>query len=423
MNGTTLLQLALRSLWNRRGTATLTISSIAVSVALLLGVQMARTSVRDSFTSTLSGTDLVVGARTAPLDLLLYSVFRIGDPTTEVSWKSYQKIAQHPDVAWTIPLSLGDSHRGFRVLGTTPDYFVHYRYAHDQLLRFAAGRPFADLYDVVLGSEVARALRYRPGDSIVLSHGIGAVSFVQHADQPFHVTGILAPTGTPVDRTVHVSLAAVTAIHLDWRTGGQAPESLRVGADQARGRDLTPEGITAFLVGMRSRVLSFTMQRAINGYREEALTAIVPGVALEQLWSLVGIADTALTIVAACVVLAGLLGMITSVLTSLNERRREMAILRSVGAAPRHVFALLVAESGVLATAGTVLGITLAYGLLLVGGPVLQRRFGFSIAPRRLTRGELELVVLVIGVGLVLSLVPAFRAYRSTLHDGLTVTT
>src|SRR5579884_3055451 len=140
------LSLALRSLWNRRTTTLLTVSAIAVSVALLLGVQMLRTAAREGFLNTLSGVDLIVGARTGPIDLLLYSVFRIGDATSEVSWKSYQLIAHHRDVAWTIPLSLGDSLRGFPVLGTDLDYFRHYRYAGDQTLRFAAGAPFHDLY-------------------------------------------------------------------------------------------------------------------------------------------------------------------------------------------------------------------------------------------------------------------------------------
>ena len=413
------VMLALRSLWNRRGTAALTAVSIAISVTLLLGVQLTRGSLRDSFTNTLSGTDLVVGARTAPLDLVLHSVFRIGEANAEVSWKTYQKIARHPDVAWTVPLSLGDSHRGFRVLGTSRDYFVHYRYAHGQPLRFAVGLPFRDLYDVVLGAEVARTLGYRLGDSIVVSHGIGAVSFAPHADQPFRVAGILAPTGTPVDRTLHVNLEAITAIHLDWRGGAEVAPELRTTAERARQRDLTPEGVTAFLVGMRSRVLALTMQRAINQYREEALTAAIPGVALEQLWSIVGIAESALSLVAAFVVLAGLLGMVTAMLTSLNERRREMAILRSVGAAPHQVFALLVLESAALALAGTVAGIMLAYGLLLGLGPWVQSRFGLALHPGWPARTDITIIAAVLAAALMLSMVPAWRAYRSTLNDGL----
>ncbi|HRX89662.1 MAG TPA: hypothetical protein P5528_09475, partial [Steroidobacteraceae bacterium] len=147
-----ILTLAWRSLWNRRTTALLTIFAIAVSVALLLGVQKMRTAARDGFANTVSGVDLIVGSRSGPLNLLLYSVFRVGDATANVTWPSYQLVARHPDVAWTIPISLGDSHQGFRVLGTTTDYFEHYRFAGDRQMTFTAGKPFADLYDVVLGA-------------------------------------------------------------------------------------------------------------------------------------------------------------------------------------------------------------------------------------------------------------------------------
>ena len=415
------IKLALLSLWNRRTTALLTIAAIAVSVALLIGVQKVRASAREGFASTVSGVDLIVGARSGPLNLLLYSVFRVGDATANVSWASYRKIARHPDVAWTIPISLGDSHRGFRVMGTNEDYFRHYRFADRRSLQFSSGQPFDDLYDTVLGADVARALGYKPGDPIVIAHGTGDVSFAQHKDKPFRVVGVLAKTGTPVDRTIHVSLEAITAIHIDWQSGMQAPASSRVSADQARARDLTPQTITAFMVGMRDRVMTFTMQRAINEYREEPLLAIFPGVTLTQLWELVGVADTALMIVAGFVVLAGLLGMVTAILTSLNERRREMAILRSVGAQPRHVFSLMVAEAGLLAIVGIAGGVGVMYLLLTAGTPVLEQQFGIVITPGTLSQEDIGVLGAILASALLMGLLPAARAYRNTLSDGLQI--
>jgi putative ABC transport system permease protein len=415
------LTLAWKSLWNRRATALLTICAIAISVALLLGVQKLRTAARESFANTVSGVDLIVGARSGPLNLLLYSIFRIGDATANVSWKTYQKIATHPDVAWTIPISLGDSHRGFRVMGTDGNYFAHYRFGGDHELKFSSGGPFHDLYDAVLGADVARTLGYKLGDSIIVAHGVGNVSFAEHKDKPFRVVGILAPTGTPVDRTVHVSLEAITAIHIDWQSGMQAPPGYRVSAAEARHRDLTPDTLTAFLVGMRSRVMTFTMQRAINDYRQEPLLAILPGVTLNQLWELVGVADTALMIVAAFVVLAGLLGMLTAILTSLNERRREMAVLRSVGARPRHIFALLIAEAGLLAALGVAAGIGLTYLLLFVGRPLLEKRSGIFVAVTGLSPTDIAILGGIIIAALLIGLLPAFRAYRNALSDGLQV--
>ena len=306
-------------------------------------------------------------------------------------------------------------------MGTDRNYFEHYRFGRSRPLGFDAGGPFRDLYDAVLGADVARTLGYKLGDSIIIAHGVGNVSFAEHKDKPFRVAGILAPTGTPVDRTVHVSLEAITAIHIDWQSGTQAPEGFRVSAAEARSRDLTPDSITAFLVGMRSKVMTFTMQRAINDYRQEPLLAILPGVALSQLWELVGIADAALMIVAAFVVLAGLLGMLTAILTSLNERRREMAVLRAVGARPRHVFALLVIEAGLLAALGVLAGVCLTYLVLLAGRPLLEKRFGIFVAVTGLSPLDLEILGTVVLAALLMGALPAFRAYRNTLSDGLQI--
>lgn len=413
--------LAARSLWNRRTTALLTVFAIGVSVTLLLGVQKMRDAAREGFANTISGTDLIVGARSGPVNLLLYSVFRIGDATANVSWATYQRVARHPDVAWTVPISLGDSHRGFRVMGTSRDYFGHYRFARTHTLQFAQGKPFEDLRDAVLGAEVAETLGYRLGDTLVIGHGLGAVSFAEHDDQPFRVAGILARTGTPVDRTVHVGLEAITAIHVDWQSGMRAPAEHRLHAEELRDRDLTPGSITAFLVGMQSKGSVLQMQRALNEYRQEALLAIIPGVALQQLWGIVGIADRTLMIVAAFVVFAGLLGMLTAILTSLNERRREMAILRSVGAHPLHVFALLVSEAGMLAALGVLFGIAATYGLLAVAQPILADRHGIFVAIEGLSGYDFALLGSVVAAALLMGLIPAWRAYRNSLADGLTI--
>ena len=401
-----MLRLALCSLRNRWTTATLVVATIAVSVALLLGVQMIRKAGKESFETALSGTDLLVGARTGDVNLLLLAVFRIGDATANVSWNSYRKIASHPDVAWTVPISLGDMHRGFRVLGTTSEYFVHYRYNDGRTIRFTAGGPFDGPGDAVIGADVAQALHYRSGDTITISHGTGAASFVQHDDHPLRIAGVLARTGTPVDRAVHVSLEAIATIHAEGASQQPAPDS-----------------ITAFLVGMRSKAMTLTMQRAINTYRAEPLTAIIPGVTLGTLWKLVGTADRALTIISGFVVVAGLLGMMASILAGLNERRREMAILRAIGARPHHVFGLLVAEAGLLVSAGVLFGAVLGLGVLAAAKPIIAARFGIEIALRAPGITELWMLAAIVMAGLTTGLVPAARAYFNSLGDGLQLKT
>ena len=412
--------LAWKSLVNRRFTVALTVVSIALSVALLVGVERLRTEARASFANTLSGTDLIVGARSGPVQLLLYAVFRIGDATNNISWKSYQDIAAHPKVAWSVPISLGDSHRGFRVLGTMQAYFEYYRYARDRQLIITQGQQFADLYDAVLGAEVAEKLGYKIGDSIIVAHGASDVSFARHEDKPFKVVGILARTGTPVDRTVHVSLEAIEAIHLDWQGGAPIP-GMSISADKTLTMDLTPKVITAALVGLKSKIATFQVQRFINDYPQEPLSAILPGVALSQLWDLIGVAENALLIVSLFVVVVGLFGMLTALLTSLNERRREMAILRSVGARPGHVFALIMGEAGFQTLLGVLLGLALLYVLLLAGQPIIESRFGIFIVIGGLSSYESILLGAVVGAGFLVGSIPSYRAYRLSLADGLSV--
>ena len=416
------LRLALQSLRNRWITALLTILAIAVSIMLLLGVEKVRTGARQSFADTISGTDLIIGARSGGLNLLLYSVFRIGNATNNITWASYQDIASRPEIEWIVPLSLGDSHHGFRVLGTNQDYFAHYKFRRTHGLTFRSGGPFNDLFDAVIGADVAAALGYKIGDRIIVSHGLGAVSFVEHDDKPFQVAGILEKTGTPVDRTVHVSLEAIEAIHVDWQSGGRIPGQ-SVSADEVRAMDLKPKAITAALIGLKSKLATFRLQRAINEYRAEPLSAILPGAALQELWGLVGIAETALKVISGMVVVTALLGMVTMILTTLNERRREMAILRSVGARPSTIVLLLMAEAGLLTAAGVVLGIVLLYGALLTLQPYVDTAYGLHLPVDPLEPAEWTTLAVIVVAGCIAGLLPALRAYRLSLADGMMVRT
>lgn len=288
-----LFRLAMASLANRRFTAILTAFAIALSVCLLLAVERVRVEARNSFASTISGTDLIVGARSGSVNLLLYSVFRIGNATNNIRWDSFEHFAASPQVKWAIPISLGDSHRGYRVMGTNESYFEHYQYGRKQNLELASGRAFAtDPFEVVLGAEVADALHYKLGDKLVLAHGVAVVSLVKHDDKPFTVVGILKRTGTPVDRTLHISLGGMEAIHVDWHNGVPAQGKGRISADQARNMDLTPQAITAFMLGLNNKISTFALQRDINEFRGEPMLAILPGVALQELWSMMGTAES-----------------------------------------------------------------------------------------------------------------------------------
>ncbi|MEZ8064561.1 MULTISPECIES: ABC transporter permease [Vibrio] len=411
--------LALKSVLNRKATAILTILTVAVSVILLLGVERVRTEAKSSFANTISGTDLIVGGRSGQVNLLLYSVFRIGNATNNIDWKSYEEFSQHNAVKWAIPISLGDSHKGFRVMGTNHSYFENYRYGSKQPLTFQQGKEFNQLFDVVIGADVAKKLDYKIGDHIILAHGISDVAFSRHDNLPFTIVGILAPTGTPVDKTVHVSLEAIEAIHVGWESGanlGHTPD-----AETLKTYDFQPKQITAMMVGLKSKIQTFALQREINNYRQEPLSAIMPGIALHELWGMMAVAEQALLIVSGFVVIAGLLGMLSSLLTSLQERRREMAILRAMGARPRHVFGLLISEASALTFLGITLGVSLLFALIAVVAPIVQQSYGINISISAITPHEWKLLMLVQVAGIIIGFIPAFRAYRQSLSDGMTI--
>ena len=511
------LDLALKSLRNRAFSTSLTVGSIALSVALLIGVENVRVGMRESFSNTISQTDLIVGTKGGTIQLLLYSVFGMGAPTENVPWEAYRQWAEHPAVAWTIPYSLGDSHRGFRVIGTNEDFYRHYRYRGGQEIALANGRASEGLYDVTLGADVAAELNYTLGDEIAVTHGIGEVGFLVHDHMPFTVVGVLAKTFTPVDRALYVTLEGMEAIH--WEDGapsvsddghaheeetvaapaddghahahdehvhdgedaapaddGHAHEEETVaapaddghahdahdehvhdGEDAAPaddghahahdehvhdGEDAAPADdghahaheamslsvedvevsqVTSFFVGTTDRRDVLMLQREINDFEDEPMMAVIPGVALNEMWRSLGYAETGLRLVTIFVVLVGLLGMLVSLYTSLNERRREMAILRAVGAGPSRIVALLVLESVCLATAGALAGLALVYVFLSAGQSLVEAQVGLFIPIRPPGSVELLFIGAVVSAGFLMGFVPALKAYRTALHDGLTV--
>lgn len=413
-----IFRLAFGSLIARALTVGMTILAIALSVALFLGVEKVRTGARDSFADTISGTDLIVGARSGSVQLLLYSVFRIGNATNNVTWESYEDIANREEVDWIVPISLGDSHKQFRVMGTTNEFFDRYKFRGGRSLEFAEGQGIGDLYDTVVGADVADTLGYKVGDPIVVAHGLA--SFTEHDDQPFRIAGILAKTGTPVDRTVIVSLEAIEAIHVDWQTGAKSGGPATPVA-QIRQMDLQPQAITAALVGVKSRLQIFGLQGWINEYAEEPLLAVLPGVALQELWQIVGVAENALIGVSAMVVLTALIGMMAMIFSSLNERRREMAIWRAVGASPVTILGMLVLEAVLMAAIGAALGVVILYAGLMVFQPWADAAYGIWLPIEAPSLYELQLLGAVILAAALASLVPALRAYRLSLADGMMV--
>ncbi len=411
-----LFKLAYKSLLNRRASVLLTLLTIAISVMLLLSIERVRVDAKSSFSNTISGTDLIVGARTGDIQLLLSSVFRIGHTNNGVSWQSYQYITKQRGVKWSIPISLGDSHKGQAVLGTTLDYFKHYRFAKKQSLAFEQGQAFSSINEVVIGSEVASKLAYKIGDEIVVSHGMGNTSFHHHDDNPFKVVGILKPTGTPVDKTLHVPLAAIELIH-----GGGHHDHDDHHDHSSHALIGHPKQITAFLMGFDSPLYTLQIRRNINQYKQEPLLAIMPTVTLKELWEMLAIIEKILLLFSFVVVIISLLGMLTTLLANLNQRRRELAILRSVGARPWQLFSLISMESLLTTFLGCLVGCTLFYALMGTTAGYLQSQAGVSINISMLSDYELTLIGVIMAAGFIIGLIPATRAYFYSLSDGMSI--
>jgi putative ABC transport system permease protein len=406
------LRLALRSIANRRLTTVLTIASIALSVALLISVETVRRGVRESFAGTIRGTDLIVGARGGTQQLLLSSIFGMGAPAGTFTWETYERWAAHPAVKWTIPVMLGDSYYGYRVIGTTDAYYEHYRYRKDGRVTLAEGVFPAGDRDVVLGAEVAERRKLGLGAEIALTHGLRGTGISDHVEHPFRVVGILAPTFTPIDRSLYVTLEGVEGMHAEGEMGDPRSEIGEHEHDHA---------LSAFLVGTKNRFESLKLQREMNTDLTEPLTAILPAVALTELWHTIGYAESGARIISFAVLLVGLLGMLVSLYSTLQERRREMAILRSLGAGPTRIAALLVLESGLLSVLGALGGLVLAYGAMVLGGGIAERSFGLFIPITPPAMLEWLYLGGVVVAGVLVGLVPAWRAYRNTLQDGLTI--
>ncbi|WP_026850145.1 ABC transporter permease [Gemmatimonas phototrophica] len=535
-----ILRLALASLRSRKLTTALTVASIALSVTLLVGIETVRAGVRDSFAGTIRGVDLIVGARGGTLQVLLSSVFGIGSPSGSVQLRTMERWQQHPAVKWVVPYSLGDSHRGFRVVGTSTEFYERYRFRKDGRITFAAGGVAQADSDVVVGSEVAERLNYTVGTPVVVTHGLRDIGTSNHEAHPFRVVGVLARTFTPIDRSVYVTLEGIEAMHeegefaaapsaappMPVKTGSreqdagsrkqaviaankrraaaipttppagvpmampgaepppgtpmvmpgaspppgtptvmpgaspppgatlvmpgaepppQVMEQVNAAAEKAREaakakavaaavtsvsktdttdtaeaeHDHGDDQITSFFVGTKNRFEALMLQREMNTDLAEPLTAIIPGVALGELWQNIGSAEVGLRVIAMFAVLISITGMLVALYSSLEARRREMAILRAIGAGPRTILALLVLESTMLAFLGCVIGVAIVYAGLALGQSPIEQRFGIHLALRALGETEYGYLAMVMIAGMLIGFVPAWKAYRTSLVDGL----
>ncbi len=416
------MRLSFLSLWNRRVTSILTILSLAFSVSLFLLVDQMKVAAQSGFTQSISQTDLIIGARGGTLNLLLYTVFNMGSATNNVSWQSYQELKNNPAVEWSIPYSLGDGHRGFRTVATNDDFFKHFRFRGSEQIQMNQGQTFNGLWDVVLGAEVAKKLNYQLGQKIVIAHGMtrGETGMLQHDDKPFEVVGILKQTGTPIDRSIYMTLEGMEAIHMDWQDGAYPVKEKLIPQDQIKKEQIQISSITSFFVRMKGRIDVLRFQREVNTYKDEPLMAIIPGVELSELWRMMDVIENVLRVISVLILVIGIGSMLIALLTSLNERRREMAIFRALGATPWKLTHFLVFEAFLLSLIGIFTGIIFSVAFLLITRNNLQNEYNFYFESLWMSFSAALSLFVILVCGVVVGLIPAIQSKNRALKDGLT---
>jgi putative ABC transport system permease protein len=404
-----LIELALKSLLSRKLLLSLSLLALSASLSLLLTLQSLRTAAQEGFTQTVSQVDLLVGARGGSLQLLLFSVFNVGSATNNVSLQSYEKWKAHPSILWTIPYSLGDSYQGYRVVGTDENFFQHYRFRGQQKIEFKSGQAFQNLQEVVVSEKAAEEFNLKIGTEVTITHGVTkGVGVLDHDDRPFKVVGVLKSTGTALDQSVYISLESMELIHL--------PEGESATLEQLKSQ---VKSITSFFVRTKNRIETLSLQREINSDSHEPLMAVVPGVALSELWRNLSFFERALELMVGLVSLFGFFIVMLLIYSALENRRRELSLYRSLGAGPLVITKLLLIESLILGLGAVLIGLITHRLLLFLVSPFLQSEFGMNFSYFSFSTTEAVYSFGLIFTALLTSALPAWMAQRQAVKDGL----
>jgi len=385
-------------LWARPLAAALNLLLLSLGLASISLVLLVNHQIQAAFERDLAGIDVVVGAKGSPLQLILSGVFQIDTPTGNVSLAAVQALQDHPQVAKLIPISMGDSFGGFRIIGTTPDYLRHYQGV------LASGAPWQAPMQAVLGAKVALKTGLRVGDSFVGSHGLGGGGHA-HGQTPYVVTGVLAPGGSVMDRLILTPTESVWRVHeADTALDAQDQKVL----EQER-------ELTLALIQYRSPLAAVTFPRFINTSTD--MQAAAPAVEITRLLGLIGVGADVLRAFAGVLLLTAGLGVFIALWSAVRERRADLALLRMLGAAPRQLAALLWCEALWLALLATLLGLAMGQGLAAMLAVTLDIDNSLSLSALSWPAQLLAVPALALGVAAASALLPIWEAYRVSVLE------
>jgi putative ABC transport system permease protein len=402
-----LLALAFRYLWSQPLTTLLNLVLLTLGLASITFVLLVSEQVQRSLQRDLAGIDMVLGAKGSPLQLILAGVFHIDVPPGNIKLADVREIAKRPQVAQVIPLSLGDSYRSFRIVGTTLDYLAHYR------VQIAEGRAWSAEMEAVLGAQVARGLQLKVGDRFVGGHGL-AGGGMSHGESPYAVTGVLAPCGCVLDRLILTSTESVWHVHEPMApatapAAAKKPHAHDKGDAHAEEEDDDRE-VTVALVRYATPLAAVSLPRFVN--TQTSMQAAAPAIEVTRLLRMLGVGREVLQGVAGVLLLTAGLSVFIALWSAVRERRADLAMLRMLGASPAKVATLLLAEALWLAVLASVLGLALGHGLAAATGAVLQAQQSLPVSGAVWLPQEAWIPLAAVLTAGLAALIPALAAYR-----------
>ncbi len=414
-----MLSLLLKSMRSRIIPTSLVTISLMASMVLLLSIERIQQGTEEGFNQSISGVDAIIGPRSSSLELVLYTVFHLGRPTNNITTKTINDVKQRSDISWLVPIALGDSHRGYRVIATEPNYFQHIRYGNNQPLTFSKGAPFTELSEATLGSDVAEKLNYSVGSEIQITHGSIESIGSKHDDFSFTVTGVLNKTGTPIDQAIFLDLKGYELLHLGWKSGKKVFSLEDIDLSSLPPDALNPKTVTAAFVGLKSKLTIFNFSKNIREYTEEAISAVIPGIALSELWSIVGLVDKGFQLLSWIIIAISLIAMVTLIIASLDNRKQEMTIYRANGASPKFLAAMVICESLVIGLVAIIGAIILVTAVTYFATSQLNLALGISPSFKWISLDEIKVFGIILLSGVLSSLIPAAMVFRKNLHQAL----
>ena len=393
-----ILFLSWRYLWSRPLAASLNLLLLALGLASISFVLLVSQQISRAFERDLAGIDVVVGAKGSPMQLILSGVFHIDAPTGNVPLAAIRELEKNPQVAKVIPISLGDSLRGFRIVGTSLDYIKHYD------AQLASGALWDKPMQAVIGSQVARQTNLKAGDTFAGSHGLGGAG-QSHGQLPYTVVGVLAGSGSVLDRLVLTATESVWKVH---------ETDAALDADDQKLLGLERE-LTLALIQYKTPLAAVTFPRFVNTTTE--MQAAAPALEITRLLSMIGVGTDVLKALAGVLLLTAGLSVFIALWSAVRERRADLALLRMLGAPPRKIAGLLLCEALWLALLACVLGLSSGQGVMAAAAWALQAEKSVVIGAFAWPVELMAVPILALGVALAASALPALEAYRVSVFE------